>query len=198
MAGTKRNLGMKDLYYAKVTKNTADEYVCEAPKKLCRAISATIKTKFNNEKLYSDSELEDSINQFDSIEVELEGDHIAAEDRAVLIGAKYEGGILEEDTNMEAPEVAIMFRDKRANGKYEFVTLYCGKFGEEDEDKHETSEDKIKTQTEKLKGTFYGRTKDNKFRLRIFEDELVEGDTDAKTVITNWFSKVPNQTATGE
>lgn len=185
---------MKDLYYAVVTKNTASEYVCEAPKKLCKAISATIKTKFNSEKLYSDSELEDTINQFDSIDVELEGDHISAADRAVLLGATYDGGVLVENTNMEAPEVAIMFRDKRKNGKYEFVCLYCGKFGEEDEDKHETSEEKLKAQSESLKGTFYGRAKDGQFRLRIFEDELVDGDTKAQDVIKNWFSKVPDQT----
>lgn len=190
---TKRNLGLKDLYVAKVTKNTATEYTCEAPQQLCRAIKAKITTKKNSEKLYSDSEIEDTLSQFESVEVEFEGDHVTAEMTALLNGATYVNGVLTEKTSDEAVEVAIMFRDKRANGKYEFCTLYCGKFGEEDSDEHETAEDKIKTQTKTIKGTFYGRSVDSAYRMKIFEDELIETDTDATTIISNWFSKIPNQ-----
>ncbi|ACD25127.1 phage tail protein [Clostridium botulinum] len=191
---TKRKLGMKDLYVAKVIKNTSTEYVCETPQKLCRAIKAKIKTKKGSEKLYSDSEVEDIINQFDSCEVELEGDHLSAEMTALLNGATLKNGVLIDNVDDEGSEVAIMFRDKRANGKYEFQCLFCGKFGEEDDDEHETATDKVKGQTKTIKGTFYGRKLDGDYRLRIFEDELVsENDTDAKSIIEKWFNEVPSQ-----
>ncbi|MBY6929806.1 major tail protein [Clostridium botulinum] len=195
--GTKRNKGLKDLYIAKVIRNDENSYTCEAPKKLCKAIKAKIKVKKSNEKLYSDSEMEDSINQFDSCEVELEGDHLTAEMIALLNGATLTNGVLVDNVDDEGSEVALMFRDKRTNGKYEFQCLYCGKFGEEDDDEHETSADKIKTQTKSIKGTFYGRQMDGDYRMRIFEDELVDSsDTNAKGIIEKWFSQVPNQKPT--
>ncbi|NFA42136.1 phage tail protein [Clostridium botulinum] len=194
--GTKRNLGLRDLYVAKVTKNDENTYTCEAPEKLCKSIKAKIKTKKGSEKLYSDSEVEDIINQFDSCEVELEGDHISAKMTSLLYGSKLEKGVLTDNVNDEGNEVAIMFRDKRANGKYEFQCLHCGKFGEEDEDEHETATDKVKGQTKTIKGTFYGRQLDGNYRTRIFEDELVEEDTDAKSIIDKWFSQVPSQKPT--
>ena len=190
---TKRKLGLKDFYVAKVLKNTPTEYVCEKPTKLFKAIKGKIKVKKSNEKLYSDSEIEDTINQFDSVEVELEGDHLNGPMTVLLNGATLEKGVLIDNINDEGSEVAIMFRDKRANGKYEFQCLYCGKFGEEDDDEHETSAEKIKTQTKSIKGTFYGRQLDGDYRSRIFEDELADGDTDAAIIITKWFSEVPNQ-----
>lgn len=191
---TKRNLGLKDVYIAVVTKNTKTEYTCEAPIQLCRGIKAKIKTKKASEKLYSDSEVEDIINQFDSCEIELEGDWISAKIQSIINGSKLKNGVLIDNINDEGSEVALMFRDKRANGKYEFQCLYCGKFGEEDEDEHETSADKIKAGSKKVKGTFYGRQLEGDYRMRIFEDELIDGtDTDAKSIIQKWFSEVPNQ-----
>jgi phi13 family phage major tail protein len=193
MGTTKRNLGLKDIYVAKVLVNNSTTYTCATPEELCRAIKAKITVKKNSEKLYSGSEIEDTLTQFESVEVELEGDHISAEMVALLNGASYVNGVLTEKTTDVSAEVALMFRDKRANGKYEFTTLYCGKFGEEDSDEHETSEDKIKTQTKTIKGTFYGRSVDSAYRNRIYEDELIETDTDATTIIASFYSAVPKQ-----
>lgn len=197
MAGTKRNLGLKDIYVAVVTKNTKTEYVCEEPQFLCRGIKAKIKIKKSTEKLYSSSELEDSISQFDSAEVELEGDWITAEMEAILKGATLTKGVLTFGADDEGKEVALMYRNKRKNNKYDFQCFYCGKFDEESEDEYETTEDKTKTSTKKLKGTFYSRQVDGKYMSKVYEDELVDAtDTDAKTIIQEWFSKVPNQVPT--
>lgn len=196
--GTKRGLGLKDVYVAPVTTNTATEYVCDTPQELARGISAKITTNINSEDLYSNSELEDTVAQFASVDVELEIDHLTMEMLALLKGSTVTNGVLAENIDDEAKEVALMFRDKRAGGKYEFVCLHIGKFFTDKlEEDYNTSEDKIKATTRTIKGVFRGRELDGRYRTRVMEDELVSGsDTDAQTLITNWYSKVPNQVTT--
>lgn len=184
-----RRKGLKDLYVAKVIKNSAGEYEAETPVKLCRAISGKVQIKKSTEKTYSDDAVEDIVECFDSAEVEFEGNDLSPVMRQLLWGHKLIKGMQIDNIEDKANEVAIGFRAKRSDGKYEFVWLYCGKF-EEVEDQYETIGDKPKGQTAKIKGTFYGRAKDGNYRAVVNESYLVDGDTDAKTIITNWFSKV--------
>ena len=41
-----------------------------------------------------------------------------------------------------------------------------------------------------MKGTFYGRQKDDNTSVEVDETFLLEEHTDAKSAIQNWFSKV--------
>ncbi len=185
--------GFKDVYVAKVTKNIATEYLTGTPVKLFNAISGKVNVKRSSDKTYSDDTVEEIIDSFDSVEIEIEGDNLSMAQLALIFGATLENGILDDSINDESHEVAIGFRAKIGT-KYRFHWYFCGRFGESDEDSFETIADKIKSQTKTLKGIFYGRSLDGKFRRRIHEDELVESDTDAKTAIQNWFSSVPGQT----
>lgn len=192
---TKRSLGIKDVYIAVITENTKTAYKCDKPVELFRGIKAKIKTNKASEKLYSNSELEDEISQFDSVEVEFEGDHVMAKIKAIINGSKLDKGVLKSNVADQGKEVALMFRNKRANNKYEFQTYYCGKFDKENEEEFETSDDKVKATTSKIKGTFYGRQLDGDYNSIIYEDELVSGtDTDAESIIADFYAKVPGQT----
>lgn len=190
-----RRMGCKDIYVAVVTKNTATEYEAGTPIKLGRAISAKVTVKTNIEKTYSDDATEEVFEVFDSAEIEIENNKLSPEQKALLRGATYENGFLINNANDNAAEIAIGWRARQTNGKYEFVWYYCGKFNQGFTEEYDTKGDKIKTQTSKLKGTFYGREKDDNYNVEVDESYLIEEYTDAKTAIESWFSKVQEPTA---
>lgn len=185
-----RYCGLRDVYVAKLLQNTATAYAADTPVKLARAINAKISDKWSSEKIYSDDGTEDIITSYEGTEVELEISTLAPQDRALLFGQLYENGFLVKNKNDLAPEVAVGYRTKRRNGKYEFVWLYCGKFGQGVDDEHETEADKVNTKTNTIKGDFNDRQKDGSYQIVVDESNLVEANTDAKAAIADWFSKV--------
>lgn len=185
-----RRMGLRDISIALVTENTISNYTTDAVKKLARSISAKVTEKKKVDTTYSDDGTEEVIETLDSIEIEIELNDLSPEQEALLKGCTYENGFLVDNQDDMANEIAIGWRGKRTDRKYEFVWLYCGKFNEGATENYETQEDKLKTQTPKLKGTFYPREKDKNWRCRVNESYLQENHTDAKTAIGAWFEKV--------
>lgn len=185
-----RYCGLRDIHVALLTQNTQTAYVSATPVKLARAISAKISDKWSVEKVYSDDGTEDSITSYEGTEVELEIATLVPQDRAILFGQLYENGFLVKSKDDLAPEIAIGFRSKRRNGKYEFTWLYCGKFGQGVDDEFETQAEKVAVKSNTIKGDFYDRQKDGLYQIVVDESNLLEANTDAKTAIADWFSKV--------
>lgn len=185
-----RTCGCRDFYIAKITQNDATGYVAGVPVKLARAIKAKIDEKWSSEKIYSDDGTEDVINSYDGTEVELEVNALAPQDRAIMFGQLYENGFLVKSSDDKAPEVAIGWRERKLNGKYDFKWLYAGKFAEGISEEASTKEGKLSPTTKSIKGSFYERSIDNLYEISVDESNLVDGDVDAKTAIENWFSKV--------
>lgn len=185
-----RTKSFRDIYVALVEKNTATEYKCGTPVKLARAISGKISDKFSTEKIYSDDGVEDTTESYEGTEIELEVNSLAPQDKALLFNHLYEKGFLVKNKNDKAPEVAVGWRAKKLNGKYDFVWQYCGTFGQGFDDNYETEKDKVTTQTATLKGDFYERAIDGNYQISVDESNLVDENTDAKAAIQNWFSAV--------
>lgn len=185
-----RTCGCRDFYIAKITQNDATGYVTEKPVKLARAIKAKIDEKWTSEKIYSDDGTEEVINSYEGTEVELEVNALAPQDRVILFGQLYENGFLVKSSEDKAPEVAIGWRERKLNGKYDFNWLYAGKFAEGISEEASTKEGKLSPTTKSIKGSFYERSIDNLYEISVDESNLVDGDVDAKTAIKNWFSKV--------
>ncbi|WP_432408639.1 major tail protein [Wukongibacter sp. M2B1] len=183
-----RQIGLKDIYIAKLTKDDATDFTYDTPVKLERGITAKISPKISSEKLYSDDNLEEIVQIFDSIDVEIELNQLSLESRALLQGAKIVKGALLETRDDITPVLAMGFRSKKSNGKYRYVWLYKGRF-EMTSDEYETEADKVKAQSASLKGTFYARDNDGAYRLIMDEDAT---DADA-TTIANWFTAVQEQ-----
>ncbi|MDU7068061.1 MAG: phage tail protein [Clostridium perfringens] len=190
-----RRCGCKDIYIAIVNKNTATEYAAATPIKLGRALNAKVTTKKTVESTESDDTIEETFESFDSIEIEFDVNKLSPEQKAILRGATYEDGFLINNVDDQAKEVAIGWRARQTNGKYEFVWYYCGKFNSGWDDQYETNGKKPKTQTDKMKGTFYGRQKDGNTSIEVDETFLLESHNDAKSAITDWFSKVQEKDA---
>jgi len=190
-----RTCGCRDFYIAKITQNTATGYVTETPVKLARAIKAKVDEKWTSEKIYSDDGTEEVINSYEGTELELEINALAPQDRNLLFGQLYENGFLVKTSDDKAPEVAVGWRERKLNGKYEFKWLYAGKFAEGISEEANTREGKLSPTTKSIKGSFYERSIDSKYEISVDESNLVDENTDAKTAIANWFSKVQEKEA---
>ena len=185
-----RTCGCRDFYVAKLTQNDAKAYVAGTPVKLARAIKAKIDEKWSSEKIYSDDGTEEVINSYEGTEIELEVNALAPQDRQTVFGQLYENGFLVKTADDKAPEVAVGWRERKLNGKYEFKWLYVGKFAEGISEEASTKEGKLSPTTKSIKGSFYERSIDNLYEVSVDESNLVAEDTDAATAIKDWFSKV--------
>lgn len=185
-----RFVGLKDIYVALVTENTESSYTADKPVKLARAIKAKISDKRSSEDLESDDGTEETLDAYEGTEVEIEVNSLAPQDLALLMGHKYENGYLTKNRDDKAPEVALGYRARKLNGKYEFVWLYAGRFAEGKDTNRETYGKKPTAQTETVKGKFYERKIDNNIEVSVDEDNLTADNTGAAAVIGKWFEKV--------
>ncbi|MDU8964604.1 major tail protein [Clostridium tertium] len=198
-----RLCGLKDIYVAVVNTNDGATYITGTPVKLAKALSAKVSDKFTQEKLYSDDNVEEIVEQYEGTDIDFSVNTLAPQDYAVLFENLYKNGYLLKASGDGAKEIAIGWRAKKRNGKYEFTWYYCGKL-ERPEMNYETQEDKVKTQTAGLKGSFYARQKEdvidgkkkNLYAIQVDESNLIAADTTATEAISNWFSEVQEYTGT--
>ena len=199
-----RYCGLRDVYVAKVTQNDTEGYTAGTPVKMARAIKAKISDKFTSEKLYSDDGVEGMLQAYEGTDVELEVNTLAAADRAAFFGQAHLNGFLLKSAEDEAPEVALGYRVRRLNGKFDFVWMYCGRFAQGNEENYETEAASKTAQTNTVKGEFYQREKMDKvegkdvhlYEVRVDESNLATEDTGAAAAIKAWFGKVQEYAAT--
>lgn len=200
-----RLCGLKDIYIAEVTSNDGTTYKTGTPTKLARALSAKVSDKFTQEKVYSDDNVEEIVEQYEGTEIDFSVNTLAPQDYALLFENLYKDGYLLKSSGDGAREIAIGWRAKKRNGKYEFTWYYCGKL-ERPEMNYETQEDKVKTQTAGLKGSFYSRQKEdvidgknkNLYAIQVDEGNLVQADSSASEAISKWFESVQEYKASIE
>lgn len=198
-----RYCGLRDVYVAKVTQNDTEGYTAGTPVKMARAIKAKISDKFTSEKLYSDDGVEGMLQAYEGTDVELEVNTLAAADRAAFFGQAYLNGFLIKSAEDEAPEVALGYRVRRLNGKFDFVWMYCGRFAQGNEDNYETEAASKTAKTNTVKGEFYQREKMDKvdgkdvhlYEIRVDESNVATEDTGAAAAIKAWFGKVQEYAA---
>jgi phi13 family phage major tail protein len=190
-----RTCGCRDFYIAKITQNDATGYVAETPIKLARAIKAKVDEKWSSEKIYSDDGTEEVIRAYEGTELELEVNALAPQDRAMVFGQLYENGFLVKTADDQAPELAVGWRERKLNGKYEFKWLYVGKFAEGISEEANTKEGKLSPTTKSIKGSFYERSLDNAYEISVDESNLVSENTKASEAIKKWFEKVQEKDA---
>lgn len=199
-----RYCGLRDVYVAKVTQNDTEGYTAGTPVKMARAIKAKISDKFTSEKMYSDDGVEGMLQAYEGTDVELEVNTLAAADRAAFFGQAYLNGFLLKSAEDEAPEVALGYRVRRLNGKFDFVWMYCGRFAQGNEENYETEAASKTAKTNTVKGEFYQREKMDKvdgkdvhlYEVRVDESNLATEDTGAAAAIKAWFGKVQEYAAT--
>mgnify|MGYP000820261332 CR=1 FL=1 len=185
-----RPVSARDVHIAKVIQDDYNEYVADKPVKLARTIKIKASDKVSIEKIYSDDGVEDIVSNYEGSELELELNTLSPYERSMLFGMLYKDGYLIHSKNDVPPQLALGYRSKRLGGKYRFVWYYVGVFGEGLEETLETMEDKLKTQTVTIKGTFYERKKDDRYKNEVDEAFLLAENVSAAEAIKNWFGEV--------
>lgn len=188
----------RDVYVALVTQNDEKGYTAGIPVKIARAIKGSVNDKRSSEQEYSDDSVEDTTETYEGTEIELEVNTLAPQDLALIFGHSYDDGYLTKNKNDKAPELAVGFRAKRKNGKYEFRWYYCGTFSQGYEETFETDSNETKTQTSTAKGMFYARNTDAEYMISVDESNLVAENENAAAAIKNWFATVQEKTTKQE
>ncbi|MDT8717604.1 phage tail protein [Clostridium sp. 19966] len=187
-----RRKGLKDIYVAVITKDDATTYTTGTPVLVKKGVTAKISIKKSSEQIKSDDVTEETVDGFESGSIEIEWGDLSPTEKAMLMGYTVQNGFLAESTDDVAKNIAIGFRSKKTDGKYEFSWYYNVKFGQGEDSDYESmgGGDKPKIQSQAIKGDIMGRQKDNRYRIRVDESYLLDTDTDAKAAIADWFSKV--------
>ena len=178
--------------------------------KFARAINAKITDRYTTEKIYSDDGTEEIVSNYQGTAIELEVNTLAPQDRALLWARLYQHGYLLEAAEDNPEELAMGYRVKQLNGKYEFVWYYVGKFDQGQDEEYETIGEKKTPKTATIKASFYERAMINTLpdantgkpeekhlvRIRVDESNLAADATQAAEAIKKWFEQVQEYSGT--
>jgi phi13 family phage major tail protein len=177
-------VGLKDLHFAILTKDTKEDLAYEVPEAMVGAINATINPAVNTQELYADDQLWESVSALGKIDVEVETADLPLTIRAKILGNEIKDGVLIEKATDVPPHLALGFKSLKSNGKYRYVWLLKGVAQPMAED-YSTKKDNVEHKTPQVKFTFMARVHDGEWKHTADEDseDFVGADT--------WFNEVP-------
>lgn len=184
-------IGLKDLYYATITEDSAGNETYGTPAVLAKAISANIEVNTDTATLYADDGADVVIREFTSGTITLSTNVLSAANLAALLGATVDTkGVLMQRAEDTPVPVAIGFKAKTAKGNYKYFWLYRVVFGAPGHDLN-TKGETIEFSAPEIEGTFVRRNKVDSQSKRPFM-ATIDGDevgADASTM-SGWFSSV--------
>jgi len=182
---TKTVISLRDLHYAKLTKDDLTGVTYDAVKPLAPAISANVNRNSASTSLYADDGVIEVATSVGETELELGVADIPQEVQADLLGHEIRAGVLIRKSSDQSPYVGIAFRSECADGSYKYVWLYKGKFQVPSQE-HNTKGESVEFQTRTITGKFANRTFDG-----ITDIEANSATTGLPSgLITGWFDAV--------
>lgn len=168
--------GLRGFRFVELSKDTPDalEYAAVI-NKLLGARSVKVNPKPSTADLYGDDQLLETVSAISAIDVEIDLTDIPLDKRAIVLGHKFENGVLKQNKNDTPPEIAFGFIAAKSNGGDRMVWLTKGK-AEPMEEEGKTQDDKIDLQTQKIKFKFMPRIKDGEYKFTA--------DTDIEAALT--------------
>ena len=181
-------VGLQDIYYAVCTKDDATGATYGVPKKLSAAIEANVTPSVNSATLFGDDGPVVTANALGEIAVEIGVADVPFSDQVILLGSTMDSnGMLIDNANDQAPEVALGFRRSMSDGSFRYTWLLKGKFKLPQEEA-KTKEGTPTFQTPKLTGTFLKRQFDGNWRFRADSNH-----PESAALIEKWFKEVPSR-----
>lgn len=170
-------VGLEKLYVAEIIKDNITEINFDVPKYFAGVKDIGIKPKVTSDEFYAENKLWMSETTLSSIDVEIDIADLEEDEEAFLLGHKIaaEGGIIYNEDD-KAPEVAILFKSNKGNGKARYTVLYRGTFSVADE-QYKGKEGKANFQSKKLKATFAPLKNNGMWKYKVDEER---GMTDEK------------------
>ena len=176
---------LRNIHYAKLTKDSEKELTYATPVRIPGAISAKITPASSTETQYADDGRWDMATTMGETAIEFELAELPLGIRADILGASYENGVMEVNQSDVPPDVAFGFMSEVRPGVYELAWYYKGQF-QPVEDEYNTRTDTPEFSSKSIKGTFGPRIHDGKI-CKIANS----GDEGFTEQVDTWFDKVP-------
>lgn len=169
-------IGLKNFYYAPITKDDEEGTTYGTPKKVGNAVSVDTNPTVNKTQLYGDDMAVATDVSIGEITVSIETTDMPLEDQAILLGQTYDSltGTVTAKNSDVAPYVGIAFETQKHNGGIRCVKLAKGKFAPSQETL-KTKGANLEYQTPKIEGTFVARQSDGAWK--IIKDVVSGADT---------------------
>ena len=184
-------VGLKDLYYAKITESTAEnatKTTYDVPKRMAKAISADLTVEVAEGTLHADDGVDAVEREFSGGELTLNINDLENYVIADILGQEAgDDGVVYANAGDNAPYVAVGFRAKKPGGKYKYIWLYKVKFAIPNEN-YQTKGDSIEFHTPEITGTILQRPDDGNWKA-----DYVALPTDS--VAAAWFTAVKEPNA---
>ncbi|MBR1578873.1 MAG: hypothetical protein IJ668_00015 [Selenomonadaceae bacterium] len=174
-------IGLRKLYYARLTEDTETTTTYETPKRLAGLINVEINPSIQKNTLYGDDMPLATASSISEITVTLETADIPLADAAAMLGHSLDSGTMLVKASDTSPYVAILFEAEKHDGQTRYVKLLKGKF-DEGQESLQTRGESVEYTTPKLEGTFVARTSDGAWKM--------VKDTSDTTVATSWYASV--------
>lgn len=191
MAETVR-IGLSGLTAWILKTDSAGVLAYGSPFAIAPAVSASITPETSDDSFYADDIALISNQTISAITVELETADIKDEVVSKLLGVEIDSsGVVIDNINNTAPQIALGFRSLKSDGSYKYVVLYKGAFGIGD-DEYATKEDSLTFQTTSISGTFLPTIHNGNWRASVNSNSEAVG----AEVIEGWFKEVYGATST--
>lgn len=177
-------VGVEKLYYAKITSDVPGQTpVFAAPVYLQGIKEIGLKVTINTEKLYAENKVWESDTAFDSTEATINVVDLLNTENADLMGHKLaeSGGIIYSENDV-APDIALLFKANKANGKARYVVLYNNKFTDSDET-YKGKEGKTEFQTKSIVSTGAALKSNGMWKYTVDEEDGMTDEIFFKSVI---------------
>ncbi|MGM1048403.1 MAG: major tail protein [Bacillota bacterium] len=183
--------GLKNIYYAKVLTDDSKGTTYDTPKKFAPAITMNVTPTVNSTILFAENGPHSSANALGEITAEIGVADVPFSVRADVLGSKLkENGLLVDNAEDQAPEVALGYERTMDDGSSRYIWLLKGKFKLPTEEAA-TQADTPAFQTPTMEATFLKRHSDGNWRFMT--DSNITGSED---LIKSWFTAVPDDVPT--
>lgn len=183
-------VGLQDIYYAKLIKDDATGVEYDTPKMLLPAITANLTPTVNSATLFGNDGPIVTANALGEITLEIGIANITLETQADLLGSTLNAdGLLIDNSDDQAPEVALGFRRSMSDGSFVYTWLLKGKFQLPTEEA-QTKQGEPSFQTPTITGVFLKRLFDGHWRFRADSNNPASA-----ALIASWFTAVPSADA---
>lgn len=176
-------VGLEKLYVAKILQDDNTGTKFDVPKYFPGVKEIGMKPKVNSDPFFAENKLWQSEDTLESIDVEIDITDIVPEEESFLLGHTLaeEGGVIYSE-NDKAPEVALLFKSNKGNGKGRYIVLYRGTFAISDES-YKGKEGKTNYQTKKLKATFAPLKNNGRWKYKVDEEQGMNDEKFFKEVL---------------
>ena len=185
-------INIKNLVYCKLLTDEAGSTTYGEVKPLSPAMQIQVTVSLASGVLYGDGAQEENIAKMTGIAVVLDVNKVCIEDRAEILGNKYENGVLVEKEGDEAPYIALGYEIPETNGCKELIWLLKGR-AQPYNSNVQQSTDNINFSTDSVTINFIPRTSDR--QLRFFGDTANADLTEEQ--VKKWFTTGPSKVPTG-